>query len=146
MSHTDPHSGLGCNVCNIQSCRICGIDGYPPCGAATTSQIVSTTEAVTTTTAEAADCSCHPSAQPDERCLDPHTDPHTGLGCNVCNVQICRICDIEEFPCCPQATTTPQEVTEPDMEGGTPPTPSATTTATTTPHIIGQFLKLIITV
>jgi len=28
---SDPYGGLGCNACNIQNCRICGVDIYPPC-------------------------------------------------------------------------------------------------------------------
>merc|ERR1712098_200664 len=28
---SDAYGGLGCNACNIQNCRICGIDLYPPC-------------------------------------------------------------------------------------------------------------------
>merc|ERR1712142_276365 len=28
---SDAYGGLGCNACNIQNCRICGIDIYPPC-------------------------------------------------------------------------------------------------------------------
>ena len=28
---SDPYGGLGCNACNIQNCRVCGVDIYPPC-------------------------------------------------------------------------------------------------------------------
>ena len=139
--HTDPHSGLGCNVCSIQSCRICGIDGYPECSTATTtttttvSASVSSTSTATTTT-PTSECSCHPNAQRDDMCLDPHTDPHSGLGCNVCNVQSCRICGIDGYPDCSILPTTPPTTTttvsSSSASSATSPTASTPTTSTPT--------------
>merc|ERR1719333_215179 len=80
----DPYKGLGCNNgCGEKNCRLCGEGDYIPCER----QEVGHHHHHHTTTAAPTlgeEC-CGPNSMIDDRCDDPNTDPHKGLGCMGCN-------------------------------------------------------------
>ena len=86
----DPFGGLGCNFCGHQTCRICGVDGYPDCpGVPPTEEAVTDVPVTPEPEYECDECA---GTKYDWRCGSGQ-DPFGGLGCNHCGLQRCRICD-----------------------------------------------------
>ena len=65
----------------------------------------SVTSTASTTTGSVQDCPCSSKAKFDQRC-GTSSDPHGGLGCNMCGIPKCRACGFEIYPDCPTTSTT----------------------------------------
>lgn len=90
-ANNDPHGGLGCNGCGLQTCRYCGHSIYPDCLSQSTTIDPSTSSSSTSspsssTTTERPHCECG-NAFYDERCSDTNID---GDGCGACGLINCR--------------------------------------------------------
>jgi len=91
---SDPFGGLGCNLCGKPQCRLCDEDpntDFISCSAIPTKTTAKTTTTTTTITTTAAD-PCNGCGTYDWRCWTD-SDPHGGLGCNLCGKPKCRLCD-----------------------------------------------------
>ena len=97
ISGADPFGGLGCNMCGLPACRICGVGIYPDCpeppSTTEPGSTLSTTSSTPLTQTEPPHCECG-GAQYDETCSEDDADHE---GCGACGLDNCRLPVVE---CC----------------------------------------------